>query len=195
MNLDKVGQLIADLRREKGLTQKQLADKMGLSDKTISKWERGLGCPDVSVLSELAQIFAVPVEQILSGDLETKAQDAGNLKKMRFYVCPQCGNLLTATTTAEITCCGRRLDPLTAQKAEGSHKPTLAEIDDEYNITFEHEMNKSHYLSFVAWITDGRLYLAKLYPEQAAEVRLPRITRGQIYLYCTKHGLFAWRKP
>lgn len=195
MNLDKVGQLIADLRREKGLTQKQLADKMGLSDKTISKWERGLGCPDVSVLSELAQIFAVPVEQILSGDLETKAQDAGNLKKMRFYVCPQCGNLLTATTTAEITCCGRRLDPLTVQKAEGSHKPTLAEIDDEYNITFEHEMDKSHYLSFVAWITDGRLYLAKLYPEQAAEVRLPRITRGQIYLYCTRHGLFAWRKP
>ena len=50
MNPEKIGSLIFQLRKEKNLTQKQLGEKLGLSDKTISKWERGLGCPDISLL-------------------------------------------------------------------------------------------------------------------------------------------------
>ena len=125
MDLSKVGQLIYDLRREKGLTQKQLADQMNLSDKTISNWERGLGCPDVSLLGELSQILGVHIEQILAGDLAPKDPDGGNMKRIRFFVCPQCGNILTATSAAEISCCGRRLEPLIPQAAGDDHAVRL----------------------------------------------------------------------
>jgi transcriptional regulator with XRE-family HTH domain len=66
----KIGELIYSLRKEKNMTQKQVADLMNISDKTISKWERGLGCPDVSLLPELSQIFGVNIEEILLGKVE-----------------------------------------------------------------------------------------------------------------------------
>ena len=65
MDCNKVGNLIMTLRKEKGMTQKALADKMNLSDRTISKWERGIGCPDVSLLHELSDILGVNIENIL----------------------------------------------------------------------------------------------------------------------------------
>lgn len=194
MDLSKVGQLIYDLRREKGMTQKQLADQMGLSDKTISKWERGLGCPDVSLLGELSRILGVHIEQILAGDLAPKDPDGGNMKRIQFFVCPQCGNILSATSTAEISCCGRRLEPLTPQEASGAHQPQVEEVDDEYFVTFDHPMTKDHYLSFAAWVAYDRVTLVRLYPEQAAEFRLPMQRRGRLYLYCSQDGLLQWSK-
>ena len=68
MDCSKVGRLILSLRQERGLTQKQLAESLGLSDRTISKWERGLGLPDVSLLRELSAVFGVNIEQLLAGD-------------------------------------------------------------------------------------------------------------------------------
>ncbi len=192
MDLSKVGQLIYDLRREKGLTQKQLADQMGLSDKTISKWERGLGCPDVSLLGELSRILGVHIEQILKGDLAPKAPDGGNMKRIQFFVCPQCGNILTATTAAEISCCGRRLQALEPKECDQAHQPQLEEVDDAYFLTFAHPMTKAHYLSFAAWVSYDRVTLVKLYPEQAPEVRLPAQSRGELYVYCHVHGLMKW---
>lgn len=61
------GKFIAELRRERGLTQKELADKLLLSDKTVSKWEQGRGFPDVSLLLPLCEILEVTVNELLSG--------------------------------------------------------------------------------------------------------------------------------
>ena len=69
MDCGKIGKLILRLRKEKNMTQKMLADAMNLSDRTISKWERGVGCPDISLLSKLSDIFGVNIEKILAGDL------------------------------------------------------------------------------------------------------------------------------
>ena len=77
MNLEKVGSLILKLRKEKNMTQKQVADLLNISDKTVSKWERGLGCPDVSILTELSNIFGINIEKILLGDLEPNDVDGG----------------------------------------------------------------------------------------------------------------------
>lgn len=190
MNCNKVGALILSLRREKGLTQRQLADAMNISDKTVSKWERGLGCPDVSLLRELAAALDVDVERLLEGVLTPNRADSGNLRRMRFFVCPTCGGVVTATGGADISCCGRKLAPLRAAKAEGPHAARVEELDDELYITFPHEMSKGHYLSFAAWVTGERVYFVKLYPEQEAAFRLPRMRLGKLYFYCTRHGLF-----
>jgi transcriptional regulator with XRE-family HTH domain len=77
---------------------------MNISDRTVSKWERGLGCPDVSLLQELSKVLGVNIEKILSGDLDPKDADRGNMKRMKFYICPTCGNILTSTGEAEPSC-------------------------------------------------------------------------------------------
>lgn len=67
MNYDKIGNFIAIKRKEKGLTQKDLATKLGVTDKAVSKWERGLGCPDVSILEILSKELEVSILEILKG--------------------------------------------------------------------------------------------------------------------------------
>ena len=109
MDCKKIGSLIYELRKDKNMTQKQIADLMNISDKTISKWERGLGCPDISLLPELSQILGVSIDQILSGQINLNDLVGGNMNKIKFYVCPQCGNLMTATGNATISCCGKTL--------------------------------------------------------------------------------------
>ena len=86
MDCSKVGRLILSLRQERGLTQKQLAESLGLSDRTISKWERGLGLPDVSLLRELSAVFGVNIEQILAGDLQPNEQEVGNMRDRKSVV-------------------------------------------------------------------------------------------------------------
>ncbi len=102
MDCGKVGVLISSLRKEKNMTQRAVANKMNISDKTISKWERGLGCPDVSLLGDLSKILGVNIERILLGDLEQKDTDGGNMKKIKFYVCKSCTNVITGISEAEI---------------------------------------------------------------------------------------------
>lgn len=189
MDCLKVGNLILKLRKERNFTQKQVAQMLNLSDKTISKWERGLGCPDVSILPELSHLFGVNVEKILQGDLSPNTTDGGNMKKVKFYVCPDCGNIVTATGNGEFTCCGRKLDPLIAQKASEQHMPNIEIIEDDYYITFDHPMTKEHYLAFVAFVKSDRMVFIRLYPEQNAAVRFPRMMYGELYFYCSQHGL------
>jgi DNA-binding XRE family transcriptional regulator len=172
------------------MTQKQLADAMNISDKTISKWERGLGCPDVSLLGELSAILGVNIEKILSGDLEPNKADGGNMNKMKFYVCPDCGNILHGTGEAEISCCGRRLMPLTAKMADDAHELKTEEVEEDYYISFTHEMSKAHFLSFAAYVTTDKMLFIKLYPEQGAAIRFPKLYGGKLYYYCSRHGLF-----
>lgn len=189
MDCTKVGKLLYDLRKEKRMTQKEIADKMNISDKTVSKWERGLGCPDISLLSELSDIFGVNIEKILQGDLSINDTDGGNMKRIKFYVCPACGNIITSTGLGEISCCGRKLESLQVQEINEEHNLQTTQVENDYYITFNHEMTKEHYISFVAYVMFDRVHLVKLYPEQNAEVRIPIMRKGDLYFYCSKHGL------
>lgn len=190
MNCDKIGKLIYDLRKEKNMTQKQVADLMNISDKTISKWERGLGCPDVSLLPELSQILGVNIEEILLGKIVLNQTVGGNMKKLKFYVCPQCKNLLTATGDANISCCGKRMEALTAAKATEDHKLSVEPVEDELYVSSAHAMEKDHYISFVAYVTGDKVFIVKQYPEWNMQARLPKFGHGKLYFHCSKHGLF-----
>ena len=68
MTNEKVGKFIKIKRKEKNLTQKELACQLGISDKAISKWERGICCPDISLLKDLGRILGVSVNELLSGE-------------------------------------------------------------------------------------------------------------------------------
>ncbi|MBS4539441.1 helix-turn-helix domain-containing protein [Clostridium sp. D2Q-11] len=194
MDCSKIGKLILRIRKEKNMTQKEVADAMNISDKTISKWERGLGCPDVSLLRELSHILGVNIEKILLGDLESNDADVGNMKRIKFYVCPNCKNIISNTGQAEISCCGRKLEPLIAKPEDDEHNLKIDEIEMDYYIIIPHEMSKSHYISFVAYVACDRVLLVKLYPEQNAEVRFPKMYGGRLYFYCSQHGLWVKEK-
>ena len=190
MDLSKTGKLIAELRREKGLTQKDVADKLGILAKTVSKWETGHGFPDVSLISKLSEIFKVDISKLLEGEMPKIKTEACNLKRTKFYVCEKCGNILTDFGNAEILCCGRKLSPLTAKTADDAHLLNVEKIEDEYYITFPHPMTKDHYISFVSYVRFDRVLTVKLYPEQNGELRFPQMRGGKMYYYCNTHGLF-----
>lgn len=186
----KIGSLIRKLRREKRLTQMQLAKQLNVSDKAISKWERGLGCPDVSLLADLSAILAVDVEGLLSGELGEKEPSGGNVKRMNFYVCPACGNIVAAMADTGISCCGKKLKALQAKKAEEGEKLHLERIEDEFFLTSDHPMTREHSIAFLAFLTTDTMLLWKQYPEWNLEVRLPFFAHGRLFWYCTRHGLF-----
>ena len=91
MNPIKTGELIRALRMELGMTQQQLAQRLHVGDKAVSKWERGAGCPDVSLLPSLAEALGVGLDSLMAGELDTNAHTGGNMKRTKFYVCPDCG--------------------------------------------------------------------------------------------------------
>ncbi len=188
MDQTKTGGLIRALRTQKGLTQKELAEAVGVGDKAVSKWERGLGCPDVSLLPELSRVLGVWLEALLSGQIDANDQERGNMKKLNFYVCPDCGNLITAATEAGVSCCGRTLLPLEPQKPE--EPLSVEKIDDSWFISSPHPMTKDHYVSFAALLTGDTLFLRRLYPEWDLQTRIPAFGHGILLWYCTKHGLF-----
>lgn len=190
MDNEKVGKLIYRLRKEKGLTQKQLADLMYISDRTISKWECAQGCPDISLLGHLSEIFEVNIEKLLAGDLSPAGPDGGNMKRVKFYVCPACGNIMTATGAGELSCCGRKLEPMTAKPADEAHHINVEVVEDDYYLTFDHPMEKDHYLNFFAYLDYDRVTLIRLYPEAGGEVRFPKRGRGKIVFGCSRDGLF-----
>jgi len=188
------GRLIRQLRIEQGLTQKNIADSLNISNKTVSKWERGMGFPDVSLLNELSVVLGADIQKMLEGRLEPNTPDSGNIRKIRFYVCSVCGNVLTSTGKASAFCCGRKLEPLKVKEQLENHRMTIEKMDNGCYITFHHEMLKSHYISFVAYVGDDILLIKKLYPEQSAAVGIPILRRGgRLYAYCSRHGL--WSQP
>lgn len=190
MDLEKTGQLLCRLRKEKGMTQKQVADSLNISAKTVSKWECGGGFPDVSVLRELSGLFGVNSEQILSGSMEKNEEENGNMKRIKFYVCPSCGSIMTASGEAEISCCGRKLNALEVKQCDEKHCLNVEKVENDFYITFDHEMTKEHYLNFIAYVGVDRMMLVRLYPEQGGKVRFPQMYGGKLYFGCNKHGLF-----
>lgn len=190
MDQEKIGTLLRSLRLQKGMTQKDLAETIGLSGKTVSKWECGQGCPDISVLPGLAAVLGVSMEDLLSGHLPTPEQNGGNMKNLKFYICPLCGNIMTASGAPGISCCGRVLEPAVHQKADEAHALTVEEIDGEWFLSSPHPMTKEHSLSFAALITAERITLVRQWPEWDFQMRLPKQGHGILYWYCTNHGLF-----
>ena len=190
MDNEKIGKLIYGLRKERNMTQLQLAEILHISDKTVSKWERGQGCPDISLLVDLSCVLGVDMEKLLSGRLEANEERGGNMKKLNFYVCPECSNVITAMTEAGISCCGKKLQPLEAVKAHDEERLLVENIENDYYISSDHPMLKEHYISFVALLTGDTLTLKKQYPEWDLQVRIPGRTHGKLIWYCTEHGLF-----
>ncbi|MET3575612.1 helix-turn-helix domain-containing protein [Bhargavaea ullalensis] len=190
MDSSKIGGLIARLRKEKGYTQKELADRLNLSDRTISKWERGRGFPDVSLLPDLSALLGSNIEDILGGELPVNEFVGGNMKKSNYFVCPSCNNLVLSSGNATVSCCGRKLEPLEAIKADGPDKLQVTETDGQWFIESDHPMDKDHYISFIALATGESVQIIKQYPEWAMQARLPKRRHGTLFWYCTQHGLF-----
>ena len=189
MDQVKIGALIRTLRIENHLTQKQLAERIGVTDKAVSKWETGKGCPDISLLTELSGLFGVELQTLLLGEILQKESEKGNMKKLKFYVCPDCGNVITATSNANISCCGKRIEPLTPRKAEDNEMLSVEEIGGEWFVSSEHSMTKEHYISFVAYVNDSTAMICKQYPEWNLQLSLPLYRSGRLVWYCTQCGL------
>ena len=190
MDNAKIGRLIYSLRKENNMTQLQLASLLNVSDKAVSKWERGLGRPDLSLLPQLSKVFNVDIEKLLSGQLDANKALAGNMRKTQFYVCPVCGNIITAMADANITCCGKKLTALPLQKADEAQYLDIEKIENEYFVSSDHPMERQHYISFVALLSADGVILRKLYPQWDLQCRLPFVRRARLVWYCTQHGLF-----
>ena len=76
-----LGTMISSLRKDKGMTQLELAEIMGVTDKAVSKWERDLSCPDINSIPKLAEILEISVDDLMQGKTETKEQDTKEKKK------------------------------------------------------------------------------------------------------------------
>ena len=189
MNTYITGQTIKQLREAKRMTQAQLADCIGVTDKTISKWETAKGLPDITLIEPLAKALGVSVIELMSGDAVINKNVSGNMLRTKFYVCPVCGNIMHTVGDAVISCCGITLPPLEADEADDAHPITVENIEDEFYITVNHDMTRSHYITFAAYLTSDRLQLVKLYPEGGSDTRFQRRGRGFIYIYCNRHGL------
>ena len=185
------GAAIKALREKKGLTQKQLAEKVLVSDKAVSKWETGKGLPDISLLEPLARALGVSVAELLSGEYQSNRNPGGNMLRSGFYVCPVCGNVIHAMGQGSFHCCGVTLPRLEAEEPDQEHAITLEKVEEDYYITLDHPMSKDHYIAFVAYLTIDRALLQRTYPEQEGAVRFPRLGPGRILAYCNRHGLFT----
>ena len=190
MNTYVTGSTIKGLREGRKLTQAELAEKIGVSSKTVSKWETGKGLPDISLLRPLAQALGISVIELMNGEPITNRNVSANLLRSKFYVCPLCGNVLHSTGNALVSCCGITLPPLEAEEADGEHGITIENVEDEHFITVHHPMTKEHFISFLAFITCDRIQLVKFYPEGNAETRMRLRGMGCLYYYCNRHGLF-----
>lgn len=188
MNSYVTASTIKKLREKKGMTQEKLASVLAVSGKTVSKWETGRGLPDISLLEPLAAALDISVAELLSGECIENSNRSANMLKTKFYVCPVCGNIINSTGEASVSCCGITLPVLEAENDEGILN--MERIEDEYFVTADHEMTKSHYISFMAYVTNQKAEIVKLYPEGNAETRFFIRGTGYIYYYCNHHGLF-----
>lgn len=187
------GATIRRLREEKGLSQGQLGDIIGVGSKTVSKWETAKGLPDISLIEPLAKALGVSVMELMSGNTVTNINVSGNILRSRFYVCPVCGNVVRTLGDAVISCCGITLPPLSAEEIDDAHCITFEKVEDEQFLTIHHDMTKTHYISFVCYLTSDRVQFQKFYPEGNAETRFQLRGSGYIYLYCNKHGLMKMK--
>ena len=190
MNQYVTGAIIRELREKNHLTQSELAEKLFVSDKTISKWETAKGYPDISLLEPIATAFGISVTELLSGTAISNMNVSANMLRSQFYVCPVCGNVIHSMGELSVSCHGIQLMPEQAEYVNEDHKILIERIEDEYYVQIEHEMSKKHYISFIAALSSDGLQVTKLYPESIAETRLKIRGVKKIYCFCNRDGLF-----
>ena len=191
MNQYVTGTVIKELREKDKMTQFQLAEKLGVSDKTVSKWETGKGYPDITLLEPIAKVFRISVTELISGSTIHNANVSANMMRSKFYVCPVCGNVIHTMGEAAIHCHGILLTPLEAEPTDERHKIFIERVEDEYYVRIDHSMTKEHYISFVAAASSDDMQMVKLYPEGNAEVRFKLRGVRRIFFYCNRDGLFS----
>lgn len=190
MNQYVTGTMIRRLRESKNMTQHQLAEKISVSDKAISKWETGRGYPDISLIEPLAEALGVSIIELFSGEDVANTNRSFNMLRVKLHVCPICGNIIQSTGEAVVSCCGIVLPALEAEPEDDAHHLQLEKVEDEYFVTIPHEMSKTHFISFIMAVKDDGSEIRKLYPEGDAEARF-KISRTKSFLYyCNQHGLF-----
>ena len=190
MNTYVTGSTIKQLREKRNLTQAELAERIGVSSKTISKWETAKGLPDISLLQPLAQALGISVLELMNGEHIINRNVSANMLRCKFYVCPICGNAIHSLGSTVVSCCGITLPALEAEETDDDHAITIENVEDEHFVTVHHPMTKAHYISFIAFVTSDRIQMVKLYPEGNAETRLQLRGKGHLYYYCNQHGLF-----
>jgi DNA-binding XRE family transcriptional regulator/desulfoferrodoxin (superoxide reductase-like protein) len=184
------GAVIKARREQAGLTQSQLADRLGISSKAVSKWETAKGLPDIALIEPLAKALGVSVLELMAGSAVTNRNRSANILRSRFYVCPLCGNIIRTVGETVVSCCGITLPALEAETADEEHGITVETVEDEHFVTVHHPMTKQHYISFVAYVSSDRFQMVKLYPEGNAQTRLQLRGMGYLYYCCNQHGLF-----
>ena len=172
------------------MTQAELAERIGVSSKTVSKWETAKGLPDISLIQPLAHALGISVIELMNGEHIVNKNISANLLRSKFYACPICGNIVHCCGETLVSCCGVTLPPLEAEDADEDHRLQIEAVEDEHFITAEHAMTKEHYISFISYVRFDRVLIVRLYPEQSGELRFPRMRGGKMYYYCNTHGLF-----
>ena len=190
MNQYVTGAVIKKLREKNHLTQSELAERLCVSDKAVSKWETAKGYPDISLLEPIAKVFRISVAELISGNEVSNVNVSANMMRSKFYVCPVCGNIIHCMGEAVINCHGVLLAPCEEEGTDEEHKIFIERVEDEYYVRIEHDMTKKHYISFVAALSTDKIQMLKLYPEGNPEVRFKINGVRQIFFYCNMDGLF-----
>lgn len=192
MNAEKTGNLIRSLRIKKGLTQKELAQMICVTDKAVCKWEKGRGCPNIALISQLSKVLEVDIQSILQGYLDKNKKIGENMNHLKFYKCPTCGNLVTSIKSVELSCCGNKLSPVSAQtRSEPEYQPVIQEFDGQYSIKFNHPMTKSNYISQVIVVRYDQIMTVNLYAESEAIITIPQVRGIRLFVITNKSELIA----
>ncbi len=185
------GAVIRRLREDKKLTQDELAERIHVSGKAVSRWETGRGFPDVSLLEPLAAALGISVLELLSGGEIRNRNRHADMSKSVFFVCPVCGNVIVSAGETVVSCCGITLPPLEPEAPDGEHPLEAEAVEDEYYASLRHPMTREHHISFLAAVSDRDVQIVKLYPEEDAGARFPIRNVQRLYAFCNRHGLFS----
>ena len=142
------------------------------------------------LLKQLADVLGISLDRLLTGILPVNTFVEGNMKKSKFYVCADCGNVVISTGNAEVSCCGRKIPPLEMKKAEPERKLHVEQIEDEWYVTAPgRSMTKEEYISFVAFLTGDSAHIVKQYPEWDMQARFKKRGHGMLVWYSGTEGL------
>lgn len=186
MNQYVTGKTIKELREKKGMTQLELGDKIGVSSKTISKWETGNGFPDVSILEDLSLALEVSLTELFSGETINNTNVHANMLNVKFYICPICGNAIVSIGEAMVSCHGIELKALLYEETDLE----VEEVEDEVFISIDSPMTKNDYISFIAGVYSDGFDVRKMYIEGPAQTRLKRRGLKYIFYYSNRDGLY-----
>lgn len=196
MNASKTGKLIYAMRKQKNLTQKELAELVNVSDKAVCKWENGRGCPDITLLPALSHSLDVSIESLLRGELESSHFYGGNMNKLKIYRCKNCNNIISSTKQINAECCGLKLPEIQKVDLETVENkncfvPIISEVDDELFVKFNHPMTKENYIATVIIVYYNRLTEITMYPEQEASFTISQLAGSKIYVVTNNNQLIC----